>query len=65
VALWYSVEALCPSCQSWQRTGATTTVENFEEPAPRGLGNMCLLACGHRVDISVHELRVGPEATKR
>lgn len=57
--LWHDVEALCPTCQTWQRTGATTTTANLASRDPHALGGKVLLPCGHRIDLQGHQLRLG------
>jgi hypothetical protein len=56
---WHEVELLCPICEEWKRTGATTTRENFESTAPAVLGGQVVLSCGHRVDADDYKLRLG------
>jgi hypothetical protein len=57
---WHEVELLCPICEEWKRTGATTTRENFDSIDPAVLGGQVVLSCGHEVDADDYKLRLGP-----
>ncbi len=61
MALWRSVELVCPFCALWSQTGAATTKENFGSDMPHVLGGRVTLSCGHEVNADRFELRLGPD----